>query len=123
MSRSRAPEQNPPEAASRLQFWAVQTQNGMVAFHSAGYRQDCGQVITCPKGYGFVIDVYPDEIGRYARDFARRKALILGKFDSPKEAYARLERWAGRAVTAGPDPLSPRRRPPPPVRGPGERHG
>jgi hypothetical protein len=81
------------------QFWAVTTTNSMLAALCAVAARDTATVVRSATRYGFVIDVYPDEARRCARDFAQRSAVVLGKFDTTAEPYGRLERW-GAAGTA-----------------------
>ena len=47
-------------------------------------------------GFGYVLDLYPEEAVRYRRSLRRslgRHAKLLGSFDNPSEAWAYVTRY------------------------------
>jgi hypothetical protein len=80
----------------KLQFWAMETKDLGFAMMVAGCRRDTSTVVRCRKGVGFVLDVYPEEVRGYERDFGRKNSavVVLGKFDTVGAAYECLEHWA-----------------------------
>jgi hypothetical protein len=82
-------------AARGGRWWAMHTPSSRVALLNSGFTRATAAIIEEPlgHGYGFVIDVYPDEARRYQRNLKRAfggPVELLGSFATPAEAYARL---------------------------------